>query len=116
MTLPLIDVTKEAGRLKAYHWSNENSTVSQLKGKCLEGCKEILNEHDVTWDEIRYDRDYKTSKAKQHVCAFIHLALLSVMSEVEMSELTGIKRTSFRYCRIAFFEKNKDQGNEQSAT
>ena len=107
--MPMIDIEGKAEGITSDHWTNPNSTVSQLKAKCLEGCVEILNKHDRTWDEVRTDRDEGTRAAKQHVCAFVYLVLQHVMSEVEMSAMTGIKRSCFRYCRIAHFEKNGEQ-------
>ena len=104
-----LHVVNKSNEINTGHLEDEKSSVAAVKGKCFAECKEILDGYDVTWDELRTDRDRKTVLAKQHVCAFIFLCLEHVMSEVEMSNLTGIKRTCFRDCRKKYLERNSEQ-------
>tara|TARA_R100000458_G_scaffold57648_1_gene64134 strand:- start:54 stop:374 length:321 start_codon:yes stop_codon:yes gene_type:complete len=90
------------------HWTDSKRNIRDLKGKVMAECHKLIDQHDVDWGDIRTGRGEKAYNARQHMCAFVYLVLFDRMSEVEMSEWLGIKRTTFRYSRVAFFEKNSE--------
>ena len=70
-------------------------------------CKQILQDEGLDWEIIR--GDYKNGHAvavRRRICAFSWEVLSDFMSEVEISEFLGIKRTGFRASRLAYWRCN----------
>jgi hypothetical protein len=97
-----------ADKMVTEHWSDPKASMVDLKNKTMQVCIDMLKHHDVDWGDIRTGRGQSAYLARQHICAFVYLVLIKRMSEVEMSEWLGIKRTTFRYSRVAFFEKHSE--------
>ncbi len=98
-----------ADKIVKEHWTDPNSDVGVLRQKVWNACEEILNEKNVAWDDLQKSRTQEAIKARQHVCGFIYLVLRDRMSEVEMAKWVGMGRTTFRYNRVSFFEKHREQ-------
>ena len=98
-----------ADNLVKDHWSDPKASVVELKKKVMQVCLDIIKERGVDWDDVRKSRHTHAFEARQHICAFAYQVLISRMSEGEISEWLGIKRTTFRYSRVVFFEKQSEQ-------
>lgn len=98
-----------ADNLVSDHWSDPKASIVDLKKKVMQVCLEILHESSQDWDDVRSSRGREAYEVRQKICAFVYLVLLPRMSEVEMSDWIGIKRTTFRYSRVAYFEKHREQ-------
>lgn len=70
-------------------------------------CKQILQDEGLDWETIR--GDYKNRHVlgvRRRICAFAWEVLCDFMSEGEVSDLLGMKRTGFRAARLAYWRCN----------
>ena len=80
--------------------------MAQRKQVLLGDIRKVLDEKDVTFDEFRRGRRKAAQQARQHVCGLVWLVMNPWMSEVDMARWLDIKRTTFRYHRVAYFKEN----------
>ncbi len=108
--MPLVN---EAEGLRELYWSDPAMTVDDLKQRVLAACGDILDEHDIDWSDFRTSRAWCTRDARKRICAITWVVLKPWMSEHDIAEFLGIKRSRMRSAALQFFEDQREQITER---
>ena len=87
--------------------SNPNLTAGQRRNLLMVQIREILDNEDLGFDEFRTSRTWKAKTLRQRICGLIFVVLEPYMSEVEMADWIGLKRTTFYYCRKRYLGESR---------
>lgn len=104
--MPLMN---EAEALKKLYWTDPAITVDTLKQRLLAACQDILDSNDMDWGDFRTSRTWDTREPRKRICATAWLVLKPWMSEHDIAEFLGIKRSRMRSSALQFFKDQREQ-------